>query len=145
MLYFGLLLLLVLHHNDQRKIIQRSTIENTERVSCFMLVKLPCWSAAFRSVKIRQERFLLLVPLCNALFLFRFWFFKILILVGICVGAFYIPRGDFGTGERKSFVHRQLLSYFWHVSQETYYINVSLSHVHLASFPESVGSPTSNR
>ncbi|KAK3576917.1 hypothetical protein CHS0354_017593 [Potamilus streckersoni] len=25
-----------------------------------------------------------------------FWFFKILIMVGICVGAFYIPRGDFG-------------------------------------------------
>ncbi|KAL5014235.1 hypothetical protein ScPMuIL_008505 [Solemya velum] len=25
-----------------------------------------------------------------------FWFFKILIMVGICVGAFFIPRGDFG-------------------------------------------------
>ena len=28
----------------------------------------------------------------------RFWFFKFLILIGLCVGAFYIPRGDFGTG-----------------------------------------------
>ncbi|KAL3892341.1 hypothetical protein ACJMK2_004554 [Sinanodonta woodiana] len=25
-----------------------------------------------------------------------FWFFKILIMVGICIGAFFIPRGDFG-------------------------------------------------
>lgn len=25
-----------------------------------------------------------------------FWFFKIIIMVGICVGAFFIPRGDFG-------------------------------------------------
>ncbi|KAK3576918.1 hypothetical protein CHS0354_017595 [Potamilus streckersoni] len=25
-----------------------------------------------------------------------FWFFKILIMVGICVGAFFIPNGDFG-------------------------------------------------
>jgi len=25
-----------------------------------------------------------------------FWFFKFLILIGICIGAFYIPRGDFG-------------------------------------------------
>lgn len=25
-----------------------------------------------------------------------FWFFKVLILIGICVGAFFIPRGDFG-------------------------------------------------
>ncbi|XP_041360853.1 serine incorporator 3-like [Gigantopelta aegis] len=26
-----------------------------------------------------------------------FWFFKILILIGICVGAFFIPRGAFGS------------------------------------------------
>jgi len=26
-----------------------------------------------------------------------FWLFKVLILIGICVGAFFIPRGDFGT------------------------------------------------
>ncbi|CAC5388110.1 SERINC1_3 [Mytilus coruscus] len=25
-----------------------------------------------------------------------FWFFKIIILIGICVGAFFIPRGEFG-------------------------------------------------
>lgn len=25
-----------------------------------------------------------------------FWLFKVLILIGICVGAFFIPRGDFG-------------------------------------------------
>ncbi|KAJ8321927.1 hypothetical protein KUTeg_000398 [Tegillarca granosa] len=27
-----------------------------------------------------------------------FWFFKFLILIGICVGAFFIPRGAFGQG-----------------------------------------------
>ncbi|XP_052763059.1 probable serine incorporator isoform X2 [Mya arenaria] len=26
-----------------------------------------------------------------------FWFFKVLIMIGICVGAFFIPRGEFGT------------------------------------------------
>jgi len=31
-------------------------------------------------------------------FLCRFWFVKIAIFIGILVGAFYIPRGTFGTG-----------------------------------------------
>ncbi len=34
---------------------------------------------------------------CNCLFS-RFWFFKFLILVGITVGAFFIPDGTFHTG-----------------------------------------------
>lgn len=29
---------------------------------------------------------------------FRFWFFKFLVLVGITVGAFFIPDGTFNTG-----------------------------------------------
>lgn len=34
---------------------------------------------------------------CNCLF-FRFWFFKFLILIGITVGAFFIPDGTFHAG-----------------------------------------------
>lgn len=34
---------------------------------------------------------------------FRFWFIKFLILVGITVGAFYIPDGTFNTGTAFSF------------------------------------------
>ena len=29
---------------------------------------------------------------------FRFWAIKILVLIAICVGAFFIPRGEFGIG-----------------------------------------------
>lgn len=31
-------------------------------------------------------------------FSLSFWFFKFLVLVGITVGAFFIPDGDFNTG-----------------------------------------------
>ena len=30
---------------------------------------------------------------------FRFWFFKVLIVLGIGVGAFFIPQGDFEKGK----------------------------------------------
>lgn len=29
---------------------------------------------------------------------FRFWAIKVLVLIAICVGAFFIPRGEFGIG-----------------------------------------------
>lgn len=37
----------------------------------------------------------------GTLFLFRFWFFKILILIGICIGAFFIPSQGFATSKIK--------------------------------------------
>ena len=30
---------------------------------------------------------------------FRFWFFKILIIIGICVGAFFIPNRGFAPSQ----------------------------------------------
>lgn len=38
----------------------------------------------------------ILMELC-----FRFWFFKILILIGICIGAFFIPSQGFATSKIK--------------------------------------------
>lgn len=35
---------------------------------------------------------------------FRFWFFKFLILIGITVGAFFIPDGTFHTGTHVTFL-----------------------------------------
>jgi len=41
----------------------------------------------------------LILPDTNEMYIvFRYWLIKFLILIGLCVGAFFIPRGDFGIG-----------------------------------------------
>lgn len=59
-------------------------------------------------------------PVCSAhtqhnftFFLFSFWFFKFLALVGITVGAFFIPDGEFTTGRMCVCVKRTSTQCVW--------------------------------
>lgn len=90
MLRHDLLLLPVLRHHDSRPQQQRPTSSYSKWVS-------PSLGLYGTHCSGMDAGLLYSWRICNYLFS-RFWFFKFLILVGITVGAFFIPDGSFHTG-----------------------------------------------
>lgn len=87
MLRHGLLLLPLLRHHDPRAQQQRPQSRGPERVRVSRERLLPPAGHAGE-----------LQPLTLPFSFLSFWFFKFLVLVGITVGAFFIPDGDFNAG-----------------------------------------------
>lgn len=52
-------------------------------------------------------------PRLTFVLIVRFWFFKLLIIIGICVGAFFIPNQGFAPSKTSSTVARRKKQKFW--------------------------------